>query len=181
MAETPSAMIPLKTHIPSFSLPNTHGEFWSTDGKVNGILVIFMCNHCPFIIHIANILEHIHTKCQMFGIDMVGINSNDILAYPEDSPKKMVETAKKYNWTFPYLFDATQDVAKSFRATCTPDVFLFDIQGKLFYRGQFDDSRPSQGISDGHDVVHALHCLHNGSPSPKEQKPAIGCNIKWQS
>jgi hypothetical protein len=132
------------------------------------------------VVHVAAILEKIHQLCSSHGIQMIAINSNDITSYPDDSPEHMIETAATYSWTFPYLFDADQDVAKAFNATCTPDIFLYDKQGKLYYRGQFDDSRPSKGTADGADVIHAIENLANDEPSPTNQTPSIGCNIKWK-
>ncbi len=181
MAQTPSAMVELETPIPSFSLSDAHGLPYVLSKKSNGTLVVFMCNHCPFVIHVGEILEVIHTECTANEITMIGINSNDIEAYPDDSPDQMIETATQFGWTFPYLFDADQSVAKSFQATCTPDVFLYNKEGKLYYRGQFDDSRPSSGVGDGEDLKNAIHAMLNGEPSPADQKPAIGCNIKWKT
>ena len=139
-----------------------------------------MCNHCPFVIHVATLLEEIHTLCLGNDIQMIAINSNDIEAYPDDSPEHMIETATSFHWTFPYLFDAEQGVAKAFRATCTPDVFLYDAKAKLYYRGQFDDSRPSTGTANGHDLKNAIQKLLQGESPPSDQKPSIGCNIKWK-
>ena len=180
MAQTPSEMIPLKTTMPDFSLADAHGKTWAPSSDPNGTLIVFMCNHCPFVIHVASILEEIHTMCALTHIHMIGINSNDIQSYPDDSPKNMISTAKEYNWTFPYLFDAEQIVAKAFQATCTPDVFLYDAKKQLYYRGQFDDSRPSNGVADGQDLKNAVKAMIGGQQSPTEQKPAIGCSIKWK-
>jgi len=141
---------------------------------------MFISNHCPFVIHVASMLQKLHEFCQANDIEMVGINSNDIDAYPDDSPDNMVLTAKQYNWEFPYLFDCDQSIAHSFDATCTPDVFLYNKHDELYYRGQFDDSRPSSGESTGCDIMHAITALVAGKPSPENQKPAIGCNIKWK-
>ncbi len=173
-------MVPLGTQIPTFSLPDAHGEQWSPREDSAGTLVIFMCNHCPFVVHVANTLVGTHALCKSNCIEMVGINSNDVATYPDDAPDNMIKTAKQYGWDFPYLFDATQEVAKSFQATCTPDVFLFNAAGKLYYRGQFDDSRPNSDVSTGKDIIDALLALSSGMPSPPNQKPAIGCNIKWK-
>ena len=180
MAVTPSAMIQLGTHMPPFSLSDANGNAWS---PANGTatLVVFMCNHCPYVIHVAELLVAIHEVCQTHDIEMCGINSNDVDAYPEDSPEMMLETATSYGWTFPYLFDETQTVAKEFGATCTPDVFLFDGDGNLYYRGQFDNSRPNDKTKgDGSDLVSAIQQMVNGDPSPDNQTPAVGCNIKWK-
>ena len=181
MAETPSKMINLGTPIPAFTLNDCHGNEWTKSSDAGGTLVIFMCNHCPFVVHIANVLPRIHEACTEADIEMVGINSNDIENYPADSPENMIKTAEENNWTFPYLFDADQSVAKAFDAACTPDVFLYDHSGNLFYRGQFDETRPSCGTeSDGKDLLEAIKFLKSGYPAPEHQKPAIGCNIKWK-
>ena len=180
MAQTTSAMIPLHTMMPEFSLADAHGETWVPSSDPKGTLIVFMCNHCPFVIHVASILEDIHTMCSLAHINMIGINSNDIETHPDDSPENMISTAKEYDWTFPYLFDSDQTVAKSFQATCTPDVFLYDAEQQLYYRGQLDDSRPSNGVADGHDLTNAIKAMLAGEQSPADQKPAIGCNIKWK-
>lgn len=180
MAQTPSAMVSLQTRMPEFSLTDANGARCDLAEDSTGTLIIFMCNHCPFVIHVASILEEIHSLCETSGIQMIGINSNDIDAYPDDSPEHMIETANRFNWTFPYLFDGNQEVAKSFQATCTPDVFLYDAESRLYYRGQFDDSRPSGGTSDGQDLKNAIQAMLAGDSPPVDQKPAIGCNIKWK-
>ena len=166
--------------MPTFSLPDAHGCIWYTSEEKSGTLVIFICNHCPFVIHVAKTLCEIKTQCDEMNIEMVCINSNDQVAYPADSTEKMLETMSEFGWTFPYLVDETQEVAKAFGATCTPDIFLFDANQKLYYRGQFDDSRPRSGESDGHDLLGALKELELGNTPPKVQKPAIGCNVKWK-
>ena len=180
MAETPSSMIPLGTPMPTFSLPEASGKQWKPSQQKTGYLVLFICNHCPFVIHVAKTLCEITSNCDALNIEMVCINSNDQDAYPADSTKKMIETASEFDWTFPYLVDETQKIAIAFGATCTPDIFLYDADQKLFYRGQFDDSRPKMGTSDGRDLLVALKELELGNSPPEVQKPAIGCNIKWK-
>ncbi len=180
MVETASSMVPLGTTMPSFSLPAIAGGLWTPSEGSKGTLVVFMCNHCPFVIHIAETLCLVHRISKEKNIEMVGINSNDIEAYPEDTPEKMAETAKYYGWQFPYVFDATQEVATQFSATCTPDTFLYNSEKKLIYRGQFDDSRPHSGESTGIDLIQALEALTSNLPAQESQKPAIGCNIKWK-
>ncbi len=180
MAQTPSAMVSLQTKMPEFLLSDALGNPCDVSVDSKGTLIIFMCNHCPFVIHVATLLETIHTLCQENDIQMIGINSNDIEAYPDDSPEHMIETATRFNWTFPYLFDGDQEVAKSFQATCTPDVFLYGAKSKLYYRGQFNDSRPSSGTADGHDLKLAIEKMLSGDTPPVNQKPSIGCNIKWK-
>jgi peroxiredoxin len=180
IAQTPSTMIRLGTSMPPFNLPDCRGNQWSPASKTAGTLVVFICNHCPFVIHVAKTLVGIHALCNEHNIEMVGINSNDIDAYPDDAPDNMIETAHANGWQFPYLFDASQQVARDFSAACTPDVFLYDGQNKLFYRGQIDESRPSNSESDGKTLKDAIQSMVSGEPSPTNQKPAIGCNIKWK-
>ena len=180
MTETTSQMVPLGTPIPSFALPDLSGKIFSPTKNSAGTLVIFLCNHCPYVIHIASILGSIEEYCVSSNIQMVGINSNDIEAYPDDSPENMRITAQKFHWRFPYLFDAYQEVARAFQATCTPDVFLYDKANCLYYRGQFDDSRPSKGVASGQDLLHAIQEMLEGLPPQKDQKPSTGCNIKWR-
>ncbi|MDP7008971.1 MAG: thioredoxin family protein [Phycisphaerales bacterium] len=181
MAETPSNMVPLGTTLPPFSLPDAEGNFFTFNQQSKGFLVIFICNHCPYVVHIAHTLNTVQSQCHDLGIEMVCINANDITAYPADAPKEMVRTANVYGWSFPYLFDETQEVATTYSAACTPDVFLFDANQRLYYRGQFDDSRPNCGISTGKDLLNALNALAAGKNPPKNQKPAVGCNIKWKT
>ena len=180
MVETASSMVPLGTQMPSFSLHDSAGGLWAPREGSAGTLVVFMCNHCPFVVHVAKTLVDIQVLCTSNNIEMIGINSNDVAAYPDDAPEKMIQSAEQYGWEFPYLIDETQEVAKSFQATCTPDVYLYDSQGKLYYRGQFDKSRPSQGESNGENLVQAIESLILGKAPPSEQAPSIGCNIKWK-
>jgi peroxiredoxin len=181
MPETHSLMLGIGTQMPDFSLPDAGGHLCSPSERKNGYLVIFICNHCPFVIHVAETLNEIAQRCRTFEVELICINANDAITYPADAPIKMVETAAEYDWTFSYLVDENQEVAKAFCATCTPDAFLYDKNRSLFYRGQLDDSRPSQGVSDGSNMLAALDDLQCGKPPPKNQKPAIGCNIKWKS
>jgi peroxiredoxin len=182
MAETPSAMISIGTPMPEISLPDARGEAWKCSENKAGYLVMFMCNHCPFVVHVARTLNEIASQCKAIDIEMVGINSNDAVAYPADAPDNMTEIASTYGWTFPYLVDETQDVARAFRATCTPDVFLYDADKHLYYRGQLDDSRPGSTFpSDGQDVLESMQRLLADKDPPEDQKPSIGCNIKWKS
>jgi len=181
MAATPSSMIPLGTTMPSFSLPDAHGTMHVPASTSRGVLIVFMCNHCPFVLHIAEVLVSIHLKCQTAGIEMFGINSNDVKAYPDDGPQQMMTTANRYGWAFPYLIDESQAIARAFGAVCTPDVFLYDRNHRLYYRGQVDDTRPRSGTkSDGDDLLCAIERLIAGDTPPGGQKPAIGCNIKWK-
>ncbi|GIX00953.1 MAG: thioredoxin family protein [Pirellulaceae bacterium] len=182
MVRTASTMMPLGTEAPPFSLPNIDGTTVSRDdfrGK-KGLLVVFMCNHCPYVKHVADELARLADEYQAKGIAVVGINSNDVASYPDDSPEKMKEEAQQRGYHFPYLYDETQEVAKAYGAACTPDFFLFDDQFRLFYRGQMDDSRPGQGQPDGRDLRAALDALLHGENPPEHQKPSLGCNIKWK-
>ena len=184
MARTPSTMQPLGTTAPDFTLPDGNGAKHSLKSVCGekGLLVIFMCNHCPFVIHIAEELARLGHDYPAKGVGIVAISSNDVEHYPQDAPDKMVETAAQWDLTFPYLFDETQDVAKAYDAACTPDFFLFDGDMTLVYRGQLDDSRPDSGIPvDGRDLRNAMNALIAGETIPSEQKPSLGCNIKWKA
>lgn len=183
MAVTPSQMLTLGTSAPNFSLPDTTGNIVSlTDFKgTPALLVIFMCNHCPFVKHILSDLVRLAKEYQVKGVAVVGINSNDVANYPEDSPEKMANLAGEAGFTFPYLYDETQEVAKAYNAACTPDFFLFDKEKRLAYRGQMDDSRPGNNIPvTGLDLIKAMDAVLAGRPVNTEQKPSIGCNIKWK-
>lgn len=183
MVLTPSTMLPLGTKAPDFSLPDTTGKTVSL-ADLSGapaLLVIFMCNHCPYVKHVADGLAKLAKDYQPRGVAIVGINSNDAQNYPDDSPAKMAEEVKQRGYTFAYLFDESQAVAKAYRAACTPDFYVFDKDQKLVYRGQMDDSRPDSGIPvTGDDLRGALDALLADQAPPDEQKPSIGCNIKWQ-
>lgn len=184
MARTASNMLPLGTKIPSFELPDFSGEKYSSDDLMGkkGILVAFICNHCPFVKHIESALASVFNVAQRKGFGVVAINANDIENYPDDSPEKMAVFAEKNGFEFPYLFDESQNTAKAFDAACTPDFYLFDRDGKLFYRGQFDSSRPGNDIPvTGTDLVCALESMLAGKTIPEaSQKPSLGCNIKWK-
>ncbi|UCE99338.1 MAG: thioredoxin family protein [Planctomycetota bacterium] len=183
MVMTASTMLPLGTAVPAFSLPDSEGNIVSVgDFKdMPALLVIFMCNHCPFVRHILSHLVELIKQYQQRGLVAVAINSNDVANFPEDSPKMMARVANNNGFTFPYLYDETQDIAKKYHAACTPDFFLFDRQRKLVYRGQLDDSRPTNDIQvTGSDLRAALDAVLEERKVPKEQKPSIGCNIKWK-
>lgn len=183
MVRTASTMLPLGTTAPDFRLPNVDGQIVSL-GDFKGrpaLLVVFMCNHCPFVKHVAPALAALAREYQQRGVGVVGINSNDVGSYPADSPEQMVAEAEAQGYTFPYLYDETQHVAQAYRAACTPDFYLFDQEQRLVYRGQFDASRPDSGIPvTGGDVRAALDALLAGQPLPATQKASIGCNIKWK-
>jgi peroxiredoxin len=184
MVKTASTMLPLGTKAPDFSLPNvTDGTTVSLSDfdKRPALLVMFICNHCPFVLHLRDELAKFATQYQEKGLAVIGISSNDAVAYPQDGPQKMADEAKQAGYTFPYLFDETQEVAKAYHAACTPDFFLFDRNRKLVYRGQFDDSRPQSGIPiTGVDLRAACDAVLDGRKVPAEQKRSIGCNIKWK-
>ena len=183
MVETNSTMLPLGTKAPGFSLPDTNGTPVSLEDFPDalGLVVIFMCNHCPYVKHIRAGLAQLARDYLPRGVAMVGISSNDVTNYPADSPVKMAEEAKSAGYLFPYLYDETQAVAKAYRAACTPDFFVFDQDKALVYRGQFDESRPGNGIPvNGKDLRGALDAVLSGRPVSPHQKPSIGCNIKWK-
>jgi len=183
MVKTASTMLALGTPAPDFSLPDTDGRTVSLADFADApaLLVIFMCNHCPFVKHVADELARLVQAYQQRGVAVVGINSNDVESFPDDAPAKMAEEVKTRGYTFPYLYDKTQEVAKAYRAACTPEFYLFDADRKLVYRGQMDDSRPQSGIPvTGRDLRAALDAVLAGEPLPEDQKPSIGCNIKWK-
>ena len=183
MANTLSLMLALGTPAPAFSLPDPAGRLWSLAeirGK-HGILVLFICNHCPFVIHVAAELARIGRDFAALGIGVVAINSNDVEHYPADRPELMAVEAKQRGYTFPYLYDATQEVARAYQAACTPDIFLFDANLLLVYRGQLDAARPGNGVAvSGHDLRQAATAMVRGEPVSPLQTPSIGCNIKWR-
>jgi peroxiredoxin len=184
MAATPSNMIPLGTPAPDFSLPNvaTGGTTSLKDFADNpALLVMFICNHCPFVKHVQQELVNLAQEFRGKGLGIVAISSNDAERYPDDSPAKMKEEAQRAGYVFPYLFDASQSVAKAYKAACTPDFYLFDKDRKLAYRGQLDDSRPKNGLPvTGKDLRAAIEAVLAGEPVSEQQMPSIGCNIKWK-
>jgi peroxiredoxin len=183
MAVTASRMLNLGTLAPDFTLPDIKGNIVSLNDfrDAPALLVIFMCNHCPFVKHVLSKLTKLIKEYQTKEVAVVGINSNDVLNYPEDSPEMMAKVAKEIGFTFPYLYDENQEVAKSYRAACTPDFFLFDKDRKLVYRGQMDDSRPGNDIPvTGTDLTEAIDAVLGGMPVNSSQKPSMGCNIKWK-
>jgi peroxiredoxin len=180
---TPSTMLPLGTKAAPFSLPNVDGRTVSLADFAGApaLVVVFMCNHCPYVKHVAAGLAQLARDYQAKGVAVVGINSNDVAAHPDDAPAQMVREAKSRGYTFPYLFDATQRVAKEYKAACTPDFYVFDKDQKLVYRGQMDSSRPDSGIPvTGKDLRAALDAVLAGKAVAPDQKASIGCNIKWQ-
>ena len=182
MVNTPSTMLELGTEAPDYALNDTvTGKTVSRDdlsGKP--MLVMFICNHCPFVVHVRDEITRLASDYQKADLAIVAINSNSVETHPQDGPDNMKKLATELGWSFPFLFDATQEVAKSYHAACTPDFFLFDAGHKLVYRGQLDDSRPSNGVPvTGQDLRAAIEGLAAGNPPLPEQKPSMGCNIKW--
>ena len=183
MVATQSTMKELGSKAPEFKLPGLDGQLVSLDTLAHskGYLIMFICNHCPFVVHIIKNLSKVCQEFQSQGIGVLAINANDVEKYPDDHPKKMETFAKEYNLTFPYLFDESQEIAKAYNAACTPDFFLFDAQRKLTYRGQMDSSRPgNDDRNDGHDLKSAVEALIAGDKPLENQTPSIGCNIKWR-
>jgi peroxiredoxin len=184
MALTPSTMLPLGTSAPAFSLPDVSGKIVSIADFQNApaLLVMFICNHCPYVKHVRSGLAQLARDYQARGVAVVAISSNDAKSYPDDSPAKMAVEAKEAGYTFPYLYDESQAVARAYQAACTPDFFLFNRERQLVYRGQLDDSRPGNGIPvTGKDLRAALDAVLAGKPVVADQKPSIGCNIKWKA
>jgi thiol-disulfide isomerase/thioredoxin len=184
MAETLSTMLPLGTTLPAFALADAVSGRQITEREAagpKGTLVMFICNHCPFVKHVLPEIDRLVAEYTPRGIGFVAINSNDVVAYPQDGPVPMKELATERGWTFPFLFDDTQDVGKSFRAACTPDFFAFDAAGRLAYRGRLDESRPGSATPlTGSDLRAALDAILAGGAPPAEQKPSVGCGIKWK-
>ena len=183
MVLTPSTMLSLGTAAPDFTLPDAAGKNVSLGdfAPAKALLVVFMCNHCPYVKHIAQGLAQLTSEYQQRGVAVVGINANDAATYPDDAPAKMRDEIRLRGYTFPYLVDATQQVAHAYHAACTPDFFLFDGGRKLVYRGQMDASRPGNGVPvTGADLRAALDAVLEGRPAPSKQVPSIGCNIKWK-
>jgi peroxiredoxin len=182
MAQTPSQMLPLGTAAPAFSLPDANCAMHSLDDGAGSraYLVMFICNHCPFVIHAAKELARLGEDCEAKNVAVFAINSNDVDNYPADGPGKMKEEAALRGYTFPYLLDADQSVAKAYQAACTPDFYLFDADRKLVYRGQLDSSRPGNSVAlDGRDLRGAINAVLSARPVPVDQVPSVGCNIKW--
>jgi len=185
MSRTPSNMLPLGTKAPYFKLLDTVSDERLTLDNCKGLkgtVIMFICNHCPFVKHVNPRVTKLAKEYKAKGIDFVAISSNDVENYPQDGPEFMKKTAVEEGYIFPYLYDQTQNVAKAYKAACTPDFYLFDAQLELVYRGQLDSSRPGNDIPlTGEDMVNALNALLNNQPINKDQKPSIGCNIKWRA
>jgi peroxiredoxin len=184
MARTPSTMLELGTPAPAFRLPDFDGRPHALEdfSAAQALLVVFMCEHCPFVRHIRAELASLAREYAPRGLATVAINSNDLVAYPQDGPEAMRQESTHLGYVFPYLLDATQEVAKAYRAACTPDFFLFDRARRLAYRGQFDGSRPGNGVPvTGEDLRAAVETLLAGRAVLPEQRPSLGCNIKWKA
>jgi len=182
MVNTPSTMLGLGTAAPEFVLEDavTGNDVSLADGKGKPLLVMFICNHCPFVVHVHEEITRLASDYKDDELGIIAINSNSAKTHPQDGPENMKSLAVELGWSFPFLFDSTQDVAKSYHAACTPDFFLFDASHKLVYRGQLDDSRPSNDVPvTGQDLRAAIAATTAGDPPLAEQKPSIGCNIKW--
>lgn len=185
MALTPSNMLPLGTKAPDFTLTDTVTNNPMTLSELRGekgTVIMFVCNHCPFVIHVNEEMVRVANDYRVPGFGFVAISSNDVENYPQDGPQKMWENARTNHYSFPYLYDETQEVAIAYDAACTPDFYVFDAEMKLVYRGQLDNSRPGNGIpSNGRDLREALDNILNNNVQRKDQKPSMGCNIKWKT
>ena len=183
MALTPSTMLALGTEAPDFRLPDPSGSMVARDAfrDAPALLVAFLCNHCPYVQHIREGFARFAKEYAAKGLAIVAINANDATTHPDDAPSAMAKEIRRFGYVFPYLVDESQAVAKAFRAACTPDFFLFDAARKLVYRGRFDASRPGNAIPvTGTDLRSAADAVLAGRPIPADQKPSIGCNIKWK-
>ncbi|TVP55433.1 MAG: thioredoxin family protein [Gemmatimonadales bacterium] len=183
MARTPSTMLPLGTEAPDFSLPDTDGKTVALEDfrEAPALVVMFICNHCPFVKHVREGLAEFGRDMAEKGVGVVAISSNNVETHPEDSPEKMAIEKREAGYPFPYLYDESQDVAEAYQAACTPDFFLFDGDRKLVYRGQFDGSRPGNEVPvTGEDLRRAVDAVLDGREVPGEQLPSLGCNIKWK-
>ena len=183
MSLTPSTMRDLGSPAPDFALPSTEDRVVSlSDFKdAKALLVIFLCNHCPYVKHVQHGLAALCREYRPRGVGIVGISSNDVSRYPDDGPEMMKKEKERIGYPFPYLYDETQEVARAYHAACTPDFFLYDGRRRLAYRGQMDDSRPNNGKPvTGRDLRAALDAVLEGKPAPSDQKPSMGCNIKWK-
>jgi len=183
MALTPSTMLPLGTQAPDFQLPDVSGKTvrLADFQGAPALVVMFICNHCPYVKHLRSALAAFGKSCQSKGVAVVAISSNDPVGYPDDSLEKMVVEALDSGYVFPYLFHESQAIAKAYQAACTPDFYVFDRDQKLVYRGQYDDSRPGNASAiTGADLQGAVDAVLTGRPVSATQKPSIGCNIKWK-
>lgn len=183
MVLTESTCMPSGATAPPFTLPDVRNQQSVSLSDFAGapILIVFMCNHCPYVIHLIEPLTSTAHALAERGIACVTISSNDVSRYPQDGPEKMAQLAAQHGFKFPYCYDETQTVAKAYDARCTPDIYLFDANHTLYYHGQFDDTRPGQGTAQGADLMHAAESLLAGKPAPSESRPSVGCSIKWKT
>jgi len=184
MSETPSVMLEIGTPAPGFSLPEpaTGNRVDRSDYQGQPLLVVFSCNHCPYVLQLIESFVEFANSAQKHGVGVVMISANDVAGYPQDGPEKMAEFARHHGFEFPYLYDESQQVARAYQAACTPDIYLFDSSHKLVYRGQYDASRPGNGVKvDGADLKSAVDALLTGNAISHEQIPSVGCNIKWRA
>jgi len=182
MVQTPSTMLSLGTTAPDFTLlePATGRKRSLSEFDAPATVLMFICNHCPFVIHVRDEITKLAREYAAQGVAFIGINSNSRTSHPQDGPEHMAALVRELGWDFPFLFDETQEVAKAYHAACTPDFYVFDRGKRLAYRGQLDDSRPSLPTPvTGRDLRAALDAVRAGKPAPAEQRPSIGCNIKW--
>ena len=184
MAKTPSNMVSLGTLAPDFTLYDVISKNNKNLNELRGekgSVIMFICNHCPYVKHVNKTIVDLANKFNYDGINFIAISSNDVINYPEDSPELMKLNAQEHNFIFPYLYDESQEIAKKYDAACTPDFYLYNNELRLVYRGQLDDSRPGNGIEcNGDDLDYAINCLLSNNENDKVQKPSIGCNIKWR-
>ncbi len=184
MSRTPSTMLDIGTRAPDFDLPEpvSGNSVKLSDYEHNPLLVVFSCNHCPYVLHLLQSFSDYAREIQKQGLSVVMINANDIENYPQDSPENMIELAQQYGFEFPYLYDASQQVAIAYQAACTPDFFLFDASHRLVYRGQYDAARPGNDEAiTGVDLRAASQALLNSAAITAQQMPSMGCNIKWRA
>jgi peroxiredoxin len=182
MALTPSAMMDLGTPAPAFALPDVvSGETLSLDDVAGekATVIMFICAHCPYVVHVERQLAQLGCDYQASGVGFVAISANSVRTHPQDAPDRLKAQAERVGFTFPYLYDESQDTARAYLAACTPDFYVFDAERRCAYRGQLDDSRPSSGTSTGADIRAALDIILTGAPVDSDQTPSIGCNIKW--
>lgn len=181
MPAVESTMLPLGTSAPSFSLPDPDGQLHALADNAAAHLVMFICNHCPFVVHVQEELARLGRDYCSQGVDILAISSNDVTTHPQDGPQYMKKFAEANGFEFPYLYDETQEVARAYGAACTPDFFLFDSHKRLVYRGQLDDARPGKPVAaSGRDLRAAMDALLAGQPVATEQHPSLGCSIKWK-
>ena len=183
MATTPSTMLALGTAAPDFALPDTQGRTVRLDDFIEKpLLVMFICNHCPYVVHVQHELARVARDYQPRGIAFVAISSNDADSYPDDGPERMAETARRLDYPFPYLYDESQAVARAYQAACTPDLYLFDAAQRCVYRGRLDGATPGNHVPvTGDELRAALDALLEGQPPVADQRPSVGCNIKWKA